>query len=291
MSENCPFGCGNEAKSREDVLPTWLMKKYRNSPSFTIEVDGQPLVTSAGVIERRQLDSVILEVCESCNGWLNSNFEESAKPAVRSLLTGERISRSGSRAVARWAAKTGLLYFHPDTRHPATDSDERRGKLKRQRWSALGDCLPSFRKTGSLPSDYSVWMWVANRGETGHRLPVVAPAIAPARTCRVDGAGGPIECRAIGFGFQPPDGRSLQFEFMSHPLLNVSHPYETDSSLARIWPDPPAYIDISEMPALGADAARSVAQAVMPASHSCMELGKGERRSVAGFNFDNWSFE
>jgi hypothetical protein len=69
----------------------------------------------------KQVDSVILDCCGSCNDMLERNFEDKGQAPALKLLVDPTVSLDAVEAqhVARWLVKTWLLLAHPATRYKA----------------------------------------------------------------------------------------------------------------------------------------------------------------------------
>lgn len=55
-------------------------------------------------------------MCIACNGWMNTTFENPAKPLLIPLFAGEplRLTPAAADVVARWAGKTVLIHAAHD---------------------------------------------------------------------------------------------------------------------------------------------------------------------------------
>ncbi len=115
-------------------------------------VTDSPILDRNGLpIHRPQRSRVLLPVCESCNGGLNTRFEVSAKEVVTALaLSGWAGTHTADewRAVGMWWAKVILILGHPRARI----GDAR---LDRQARIALDGRLPDIKwmSDGTGPPD------------------------------------------------------------------------------------------------------------------------------------------
>lgn len=82
----CPF-CGARADSREHVSPRWLLSRWPGPAPFTVEINGAPLLNRDGkLVVSNHMPRVMLRICKTCNGVLNTRFEKTAKLHVRATL-------------------------------------------------------------------------------------------------------------------------------------------------------------------------------------------------------------
>lgn len=89
-------------KDREDITPKWSIR-YLDEIGL-----GRP-------------PAAILWICNPCNNWLNSNFENPARDLLKPLMAGSPVELSIDEQiiVARWLAKTLLLRALKDAEHPS----------------------------------------------------------------------------------------------------------------------------------------------------------------------------
>lgn len=247
----CVF-CDSPVRSQgEHVLPNWFLKRWNGHGPFTIKINDKPVAERSGNAHREQLARVMLPVCGSnslsdCNKWLNDTFENPARQHVRAALDELRpVTGQGVTALARWAAKTLLLHHHP----AAVNSQIGHLGSRRDALVLPDTLLPTLRKTGQFPEDLSLWMGVVDPNAAPVDLPRF-DMIALPQIDRPDGAGG-TSCSAM-LGWSLPNGMQAVFHLMLHPLFDIENPFETAGWATRLWPVPPASLDITTHPALDA---------------------------------------
>ncbi|MGP3691017.1 hypothetical protein ACTVZO_41190 [Streptomyces sp. IBSNAI002] len=255
---HCVF-CGAPVRTpREHVLPSWFLKRFSGQGPFTVQVNGEVVPYASGVVERPQLTRLMLPACgqeESagglkCNDWLNTTFEQPAKAAVRTLLDELRpISGPAVNSFARWAVKTLLLSAHPEAVYSEPPQHDQ------QPWEFPGEWLADLRSTGELPGDLSLWLSIFDP-EAPEGEPVPDEQLLLPRIHHPDGGGGPGQATHLGFGL--PDGRVAQFQLLSHPRMDIDHPFERAGLVARLWPNPPNRLDIAVLPVLSSPAGRQL---------------------------------
>ncbi|MFI5987655.1 hypothetical protein ACIBEA_43205 [Streptomyces sp. NPDC051555] len=202
-----------------------------------------------------------------CNDWLNTTFEQPAKTPVRTLLDDLRpISGSEVNTFARWAVKTLLLAAHPEAVYSEPPQRDR------QPWEFPSEWLTGLRNTGELPVDLSLWLGILDpKAPDGEAVPderLLLPRIQ-----HPDGGGGPGQATHLGFGL--PDGRVAQFQLLSHPKMDVDHPFEGAGLVARLWPTPPDHLDLAALPVLSSTAGRQFTKAFIHGGVS-IRLGAGQ---------------
>ncbi|MFD7323927.1 hypothetical protein ACFV9D_22950 [Streptomyces sp. NPDC059875] len=254
---HCLF-CGVPVRTpREHVLPTWFLKRFNGQGPFTVHVNGKPVPYANGVVERPQLTRLMLPACGQetsgglkCNDWLNTTFEQPAKTPVRALLDELRpLSGPGVYVFARWAVKTLLLAAHPE----AVYSEPPR--RDRQPWEFPEGWLPALRSTGELPTELSLWLSIADPDmPDGDGEAVPDDQLLLPRIHHPDGGGGPGQAIHLGFGL--PNGRVAQLQLLSHPKMDIDHPFESAGLAVRLWPSPPDHLDITELRPLSRTAGR-----------------------------------
>ncbi|MET7487708.1 hypothetical protein [Streptomyces sp. NPDC005538] len=258
---HCLF-CGVAVRGRrEHVLPSWFLKRHNGQGPFTTEVDGEPVAYASGVVERDHLSRWMLPVCgkgeeqtggQDCNGWLNTVFEQPAKIPVRAALDDlEPVNGPAVRAIARWSVKTLLLAAHPDLVHSAAPQ---RG---RSAWEFPQDWLPGLRTTGDLPADLSLWLGVIDPSADEESRVPDEQLLLP-RIHHPHAAGGPGQATNLGFGL--PDGRMAQFQLLSHPAMDITHPAEEAGLVVKLWPQLPDRLDINALPVLSREDSRRISR-------------------------------
>ncbi|MFF4588019.1 hypothetical protein [Streptomyces sp. NPDC001388] len=277
MSKTCVF-CGAPAPGKgEHVLPTWLLRRSDGQGPFTIEINRQPVPKHNGQIERQQLARVLLPVCgggspSDCNGWLNDTFELPAKRHVNDILDSlQVITGQDVVAVARWAVKTLLLSNHPE----AVNSELR--KRSRRSWEFSQGMLSTMRSTGDLPDDLSLWAAVVSPDAPPVILPPFETTFLP-RVTSDNGAGGAGSSTMLGFATSDPVGSTVAFQLAFHPLTDIEHPLEEAGLVTRLWPNPPARLDLGALPALD-QSAKDRWGRVFGSGGASIHLPAGERWS------------
>jgi hypothetical protein len=97
------------------------------------------------------------------------------------------------------------------------------------------------------------------------------------RTSRPDGMGKSGQMRTTGFGLA--DGRVAWFQLVYHPLHDLEHPFRRNGLVTRLWPDPPARLNVRGHPIL--DHRTRLAQLFVDGGF-CHGLRLGERSSGNG---------
>jgi hypothetical protein len=104
MARQCTF-CSNQARSREDVYPKWLLQKIGNVGPILHRMVGVPHTELSSPVIKAKV------VCEQCNnGWM-SDLENETKlimsPLVADLAV--TISEGEQKVLARWTVKTAMM--------------------------------------------------------------------------------------------------------------------------------------------------------------------------------------
>lgn len=248
--EACVF-CGQPSDAPEHVYPTWFLKSWDNTGPFSVHVDGAPVRARSGAPATSvKMWRVMLPCCLSCNGTLDSNFEKPAKEPIRRLLRDVMplLDRADVHITARWLVKTLGLAAHPDANHTAFASRaDTRKKNRNNPWGDYPRGLLNSLRVGLIPADLSLWLAVTNANERGLPDPEFEEVLLRC-TRRADGEGGCGQTRTSGFGL--PDGRIAWFQLVHHPLHDLTHPFEAEKLVTRLWPDPPTSLDIRVHPVL-----------------------------------------
>lgn len=204
-------------------------------------------------VERREHRSPVLArvmlpaVCNSrdagpnnCNGWLNREFDEPGLPVLEAAIADMRsLDATETVTFARWWTKRMLLAKHPRVR-------ERHWNTGQDPWTPWPESwLPRLRTTGQFPPDLMLWMWVQGGAGGGASLPN-APHIELPRTFVTDGSDGGGPGRASTYAFLLPNGCMLGFQLVSHPFVDLRHPFEQAGLVTRLWPQPPGRLDLDE---------------------------------------------
>ncbi|MFF7945040.1 hypothetical protein ACFZC5_35645 [Nocardia gamkensis] len=221
---------------------------------------------------------IMLPLCRACNGELDRLFEKPAKVPVRRLLdqTLPVTSAADVLAVARWVGKTFALAAHPASNHTAYASRrEPEKKNVNGPWSPYPVTVLEAIRRGDLPDDSSLWVAVLCEG--GIADPDFDRVLLR-HTYRRDGLGGTGWSRTSGYNIA--DTRCVaMFQFVHHPLHDFIHPFEPGGLVTRLWPNPPARLDLSSMPVLALDTRLSSVFASSGFSHG---LAPGKRSSGEG---------
>jgi hypothetical protein len=139
---------------------------------------------------------------------------------------------------ARWWTKRVLLAKHPQVR-------ERHWNTLQHPWTPWPESwLPRLRTTGQFPLDLTLWMWVQGAGR-GTSLPN-APHIHLPRTFVSDGSDGGGPGRSASYAFRLPNECMVGFQLVSHPLVDLRHPFEEAGLATRLWRQPPGRLDLGE---------------------------------------------
>ncbi|MFI8943224.1 hypothetical protein [Streptomyces syringium] len=208
---------------------------------------------------------------DDCNKRLNDGFENPGKPQVRAVLDSlQPITDSAVLSFVRWVAKTLVLHAHP----LAKDSEIGHLKIESRRPLVLPESLlRTMRDSAMLPDDLSLWMGVVDPDGAPVTVPGFQPVILP-DVDRPDGAGG--DCGGTLLGFSLPDDRQVLFHLLFHPLCDVSNPFEATGLVTRLWPAPPAVLDIAALRVLDEEAGLVMGKWVVPGGIS-IGLQPGER--------------
>jgi hypothetical protein len=152
----CPL-CGNsEPRNLEDALPNWIRNYAERQP-------GGPYIGTAygRPYSGKRPPAFRVPVCVSCNNWMGSTFEESARPILIPLFQGQPqiIEPEDQRLIARWMAKSALM-------QELFDGVKGRVPIEVYR---------TFRQTGEPPADCRVFI---GRYADNGRLPVAPSSSA-----------------------------------------------------------------------------------------------------------------
>jgi hypothetical protein len=173
-------------------------------------------------------------MCSGCNGRLNTNIEDPAKPVIRRLLPRSpgdvwpTISADEAAAVGRWLLKVGLLWFHPEAEHDQPqvqqDQDLRRFESMEPEWLAW------MREGTDPPADFTVF---------ASRRSLFADVVAwPGPTRRVELP----RCVRVGdrelrFMSREIGIRGLDATIVCHPGWPIAHPLVAEGKVALLWPN------------------------------------------------------
>lgn len=266
--------CGDiDLSTAEHVIPSWLFECYETPGAgpFTMVHRPTPLTRRDGrPVTSPSLERVLLDICGECNAWLNDNFEVPAKDPIRRLGEGQMIADTDALAVARWAVKTLILYGHPAVRL----SNQLHMRIQRPMLQNGAELARALRRTGAVPADISLWV-VSIDTKLSTQKYVVHERMWPSRTSRIDGAGGPVGAVNLGFGALSL-GLMVMLTLVAHPLIDIESPWETAGLATRIWPNSPARLMLTDLPALDADTGRRSGDWMCDSGMSVI-LGPGER--------------
>lgn len=273
----CPF-CGARADSREHVLPRWLLSRWPGPAPFTVEINGAPLLNRDDkLVKSGCMPRVMLPICKTCNGVLDTRFEKTAKPYVRAALDDlQALDAEATAAFARWMTKTVLLARHPETEHTAFAARTGDAKNRCDPWTPFPTAALTALLHGEILDDLSLWVAVVDVKAS----PVQVPAfkrIFLNTTFRDDGAGGTGNAALQGFSLA--DGRMAVFQLVFHPLQDFEHPFEATRLITRLWPEPPTELDLATHPVLDPDAYSALGR-VFVCGGGGIGLQPGERLSA-----------
>jgi hypothetical protein len=257
----------------EHVIPSWLFKCYETPGAgpFTMVRRPTPLTRRDGrPVASPSLERVLLDVCPDCNAWLNDTFEVPAKIPIRRLGGGQTIADADAFAVARWAAKTLILYGHPAARR----SNQLHMSIQRPMLQDGAELARALRRTGEIPADVSLWAASIDK-KHDPQTHVVPERIWPSRTSRTDGAGGPVDAINLGLGVHSM-ALTVTMTLVSHPLVDIENHWEEAGLAMRIWPNPPARLTLTDLPALDVESGRRSVDWLGDSGMS-VALGPGER--------------
>lgn len=229
-----------------------------------MEINGQPVSVSKGVHRAdRRPRTMLPGVCNqddngrrNCNGWLSLTVDQ---PGVPRLVTAikELQPLTGKASVedfARWWAKVLVLSRHPDAgqRFWKTHDGRFAGRSPWTPWPE--DLLPEWRSTGALPSELSLWVMVYDRASGTEQLPDRTHLDLP-HTFRSDGATDGGYGQVSGQAILLPNKSMLAVTLVFHPLMDFTHPFQEAGLAVRLWPDPPAQLDLTALPKLNGEGA------------------------------------
>ena len=186
---------------------------------------------------------MILRICTTCNGILNSHFEETAKCHVRAALDGlEKLNAEATVAFARWMIKTMLLARHPETEYTAFAARKGDAKNRCNPWKSFPATALTALLGGEILDDLSLWVTVVDAKASLVQVPTF-DRIFLNTTFRADSAGGTGNAALQGFNLD--GGRMAVFQLVFHPLQDFEHPFEAAHLVTRLWPKPPTKLDLS----------------------------------------------
>ncbi|MEV0188486.1 hypothetical protein AB0I39_08130 [Kitasatospora purpeofusca] len=265
MVKVCVF-CGSPIAKRgegEHVYPRWWLRMWQENGGgpFYAQVGGDDVCRrekdGGGRREMPELSPVKLyEVCGSwsgspnCNGKLAQLFETEGGPLVEAVWRSATVlTQRAVSAFAAWWVKTLLLASHPLT----TDTFPGVGQARKSQPyptepGSNRPLLPRLHGSELFPPDLSLWLAVGDETGGRHALDEHSPIMLPTIQygTRPAGSGTPM-----GTGPSLLSSRQrVLLTLLHHPHATVDHPFEQAGLAVRLWPDPPALLDISALPVL-----------------------------------------
>ncbi|MEI2655498.1 MAG: hypothetical protein V9G12_25735 [Microthrixaceae bacterium] len=249
--------CGEDATGLgEHVVPKWLLKHWLGQGPFTSHVNGEVVLNRVDEPHTdNHLPPVLLPMCSeedrpgaSCNGWLNRKYEQPAKGLIRSTLSGQgQLTGDEVPRFTAWWAKTLLLVFHP-LAESTVDGIELDG------WDIPDAFYREWRASERIPDDVSVWLAVVNPAmRRGRRSRLGQPeCVSLPTTVRADGSGGRCRAGTIGFASGSKGTAYPVAQVAVHPLVDITHPFESRGLAVRIWPESPASLNVGRLARLDA---------------------------------------
>ena len=222
----------------EHVISSWFQRDFHGDAPFKSESAGRAYLNRDGHIAAQQnLPGTHVPMCSDCNGRLNTNIEDPAKPVIRKLLPQSAnhvwptISADEAAAVGRWLLKVGLLWFHPEAHHDQPqvqqDGDLPRFKYMEPEWLAW------MREGTDPPADFTVFatrrsLWAEALAWPGPTRHIELP-----RLIRVGDRELRFMSREVGI-------RGLDAVIVWHPGWPIAHPLVTEGKATVLWPNPAA---------------------------------------------------
>jgi hypothetical protein len=252
----CIFCDRPSSKTGEHVPPRWFQKRWSCEGPFTYEMNGEPIANRRGEPRTAgHLPPMLLPVCDrttspnDCNGTLNRLYEVPGKPVVRAVIDSGEVLSSPDQVTdfARWWIKTILLLQHPACRNAFEG-------VERPAWKLPMSVYEDLIK-GTLPFDVSLWIAIFDDVHGSEQLPATMRIYLPT-TFNPEGGGG--KPATLLTGFRQVGSRVLQLQMAVHPLCDFEHPFEQAGLAARLWPEPPDYLDINDLRILGPEGRRQL---------------------------------
>ncbi len=266
--------CGGLSTGQgEHVLSRWFLRRELGKGGFTYEENNEPILANNGCPRKRDpFPPYLLTVCEHCNAKLNQRYEKPGKPAVRTVLDEGKVLEASEQVVAfaRWWIKTILLLQHPETKSTFP------GVVMRNHWDVPVSVYKNLLE-GSLPSDASLWLAVADDENGCARLPELLRIYLPT-TSDPEGVGG--SPATLLTGFRQVDTRIMLVQLVLHPLCDFEHPFEQSGLVIKLWPEPPDCFDIAALPVLGAEGRRQLGALFVDGNYGENIPARGWRTSV-----------
>ena len=231
-SGRCIFcgGASGSSMSKEHVFPDWLRQVFPRSQSDThthgtvswagLTQGGLVPVTIRQKKQGHVSTKKVRVVCTRCNnGWL-SGIEESTKPLLLSVISGDPITLDAPKRamLATWAAKTIMTAEFVDRKLVAIPSEDR-----------------TYLMNNIAPPNAGWWIWIAgNCGvewETGiyHFSSRLNTSLDDLKTPDILN----LQCTTIGLGHLLV--HAISTTVGSHSF-SLTRPDASD--LKPIWPDP-----------------------------------------------------
>ncbi|MFE3444178.1 hypothetical protein ACFXNW_14200 [Nocardia sp. NPDC059180] len=289
VGRSCALCGGTNNVTREHVYPSWFLKRWDATAAvdgpFSTKINGVELLRRDGAIATNpRIGRVMLDLCQSANGCLNTAFELPAKDPVRRLLDegSPLLSPDEVHHLARWMVKTLLLAAHPASEHTAFASRRVNKKNTNSPWLDYSKKIADALEAGRLPDDAT--LWVAVTGPNGQPDPDYEPVYLR-HTTRADDEGGTGHVRTTGFNLLGGD-RMVLFQLVHHPLHDLTHPFRGTGTVTQLWPNAPAALDLSTHRLL--DHATRLSHVFLESGFS-QGLRAGERSVGNGLPWMQWN--
>lgn len=216
--------CGNDADSREHLLPKWLQRVLPvDEPAIHFR-QFDPAGTDRREWERRPFRETVRVVCSGCNnGWMSA-LENRAASIMEPLVVQQPslLDTSAQATLATWAVKTALVFQAGLLDHPEAPLDH----------------FARLRTDGLPPDQITVWLGAHYRGRAD---PTNSAFVhRPLSIESLDGRIDTEQADADGFGylnFLAVGG--VGFVIVGHRLGNrtkVGYTGALGDALLGIWP-------------------------------------------------------
>lgn len=222
----------------EHVIPSWFQGDFLGDAPFKSENAGRTYLNRGGNIAAQQnLPGTHVPMCSDCNGRLDTNIEDPAKPVIRKLLPQSpshvwpTITADEAAAVGKWLLKVGLLWFHPEADHDQPQV-QRDGNLLR--FSHMEpEWLAWMRQGTDPPADFTVFATRRSLSAEALAWPGSTRRIELPELIRVNGRDLRFMSREIGI-------RGLDATIVWHPGWPIAHPLVAEGKATVLWPNPTA---------------------------------------------------
>ena len=124
MPKTCAFCGAPPPLTVEHLWPSWLRKLLHGDPKTRAPVTQHVfLERPAGRPQTRQQPSLLWcarIVCSRCNGGWMADLDRAVRPFVERIVVGKRttLSRTDQKQMARWVAKTAMVFTYTTPRRP-----------------------------------------------------------------------------------------------------------------------------------------------------------------------------